>query len=245
VFPWVAANANGHVAVAWYGADAAGNSNTVPAATTNWNVFVAESVNGHASTPVFTQSLATDHVNHIGQISTGGFLGTSDRSLSDFFQIAIDPTNHLINVAFDDNRAGTTVTYFTRQKNATAGIVNKGPCAGSCRNADGKGAVAGKKGGSANFQVHEDNCNRQADSTSFSDPSSGTNFYSTQVNSVAYNDVAHTVTMAGLGNNNGLPVAFTIVATDSSVVPPGFFSITLSSGYSNSGRLLDGSITLY
>jgi hypothetical protein len=51
VFPWVAADANGHVAIAWYGADVAGNSNTVPAASTHWNVFVAESVNGHAITP--------------------------------------------------------------------------------------------------------------------------------------------------------------------------------------------------
>src|SRR4029077_8182898 len=245
VFPWVAANANGHVAVAWYGADQSGNSNSVPAATTHWNVFVAETVNGHASTPVFKQSMATDHINHTGQISTGGLLGSSDRSLADFFQIAIDPTNNLINVAYADNHAGTSVTYFTRQKKATTGIATKGPCAGSCRNADGKGDVNGKKGGSAHFDVHEDNCNRQGDSADFSDPSSGTDFHSAQVNSVAYDDVAHTVTLAGLGTNNGLPVAFTIVATDSSLVPPGLFSITLSDGYSNSGRLLDGSVTLY
>ncbi len=45
--------------------------------------------------------------------------------------------------------------------------------------------------------------------------------------------------------NNGLPVAFTIVAADSSLVPPGMFSITLSDGYRNSGNLLDGSITVY
>jgi len=42
-----------------------------------------------------------------------------------------------------------------------------------------------------------------------------------------------------------LPVAFTIVAVDSSLVPAGLFSITLSNGYSNSGHLLDGSIRLY
>jgi len=128
VFPWIAADANGHVAIAWYGADQAGNSNTVPL-TTNWNVYVAETVNGHAITPVFTLSKATDHVNHTGQISTGGLLGSSDRSLADFFQIAIDPTNHRVNVAYADNHAGTSVTYFTRQKKATRGIVTKGQCA--------------------------------------------------------------------------------------------------------------------
>ena len=129
VFPWVAADASGHVAIAWYGADAAGNSNTISATNTHWNVFVAESVNGHAAAPVFTLSQASDHSNHTGQISTGGLTGSSDRSLADFFQIAIDP-NHRINVAYADNHAGTSVTYFTRQKKATRGIVTKGQCAG-------------------------------------------------------------------------------------------------------------------
>jgi len=114
-----------------------------------------------------------------------------------------------------------------------------------CRVADGNGDDAGNKGGSAHFGFHEDDCDQQPESESFSDPSSGTNFQSTQVTSVGYDDVAHTVTIAGLGTNNGLPVAFTIVAVDSSLVPPGLFSITLSDGYSNSGNLLDGSIVLH
>jgi hypothetical protein len=245
VFPWVAADANGHVAVAWYGADQAGDSNMVSKIDTHWNVYVAETVKGHAAAPAFTQGLATDHSNHTGQISTGGLLGSSDRSLADFFQIAIDPTSHLVNAAYADNHAGTSVTYFTRQKKAAPGIVVTGACAGSCHQADGEGDEPGKNGGSAHFRIHEDDCNPQKDSEDFSDPGSGTDFHSTQVNSVAYDDVAHTVTIAGLGTNNGSPVAFTIVAADSSLVPPGLFSITLSNGYSNSGRLLGGSIRLY
>src|SRR6184192_1553232 len=130
VFPWVAADANGHVAIAWYGADQAGNSNTVSATNTHWNVFVAETVNGHAAAPVFALNQASDHSNHTGQISTGGLTGSSDRSLADFFQIAIDPTNHRVNVAYADNHAGTSVTYFTRQKKAARGIATKGQCAG-------------------------------------------------------------------------------------------------------------------
>jgi hypothetical protein len=242
VFPWVAADANGHVAIAWYGADQHGNSNTVPL-TTQWNVFVVESVNGHAIAPVFTLSQATDHPNHKGQISTGGLLGSSDRSLADFFQIAIDPTNHLINIAYADNHAGTSVTYFTRQKKAAGGIVTGGPCGG--HEADGEGDEPGKNGGTAHFRFHHDDCNQEPDTEDFSDPGSGTDFHSTKVTSATFNSVAHSVTIAGLGTNNGSPVAFTIVAVDSSLVAPGMFSITLSNGYTNSGRLLDGSITLH
>src|SRR6266404_3301931 len=71
-----------------------------------------------------------DHVNHTGSISTGGLTGSSDRSLADFFQIAIDPTNHLINIAYADNHAGTSVTYFTRQKKAAGGICRRITCSG-------------------------------------------------------------------------------------------------------------------
>ncbi len=63
--------------------------------------------------------------------------------------------------------------------------------------------------------------------------------------SATFNEVAHTVTLVGSGTNGGLPVTFTIIAADSSLVAPGAFSITLSDGYSNSGGLLDGSITVY
>jgi hypothetical protein len=241
LYPWVAAEADGHVAIAWYGADHSGNSNTVPLAT-KWNVFVAETVHGHASAPVFTLSQATDHVNHTGTISTQGFspTATADRSLADFFQIAIDATNHLINVVYADNHAGASVTYFTRQKKATSGIT--GGCAG--HEEDGDGDIRGEKGGEAHFHFHHDDCNEQPDDEEFSDPESGTDFHSTHDTSVTRDDVAHSVTIAGLGVDNGLPVAFTIVAVDSSLVPPGLFSITLSDGYTNSGNLVDGGITL-
>jgi hypothetical protein len=243
VFPWVAADANGHVSIAWYGANQAGNSNAVPLST-NWNVFVAETVNGHALTPVFTFSQATDHPNHTGQISTGGLFGSSDRSLADFFQIAIDPTNHLTNIAYADNHAGTSVTYFTREKTALSGIATKGKCAGTCHQAAGKGDITGKHGGSAHFSFSHDDCDQQPDSAAFSDPGSGVNFQATQVNGVTFDNVAHSVTLTGSGTDNGLPVTFTIIAVDSSLASPGMFSITLSDAYTNSGNLLDGSITV-
>jgi len=189
-------------------------------------------------------SQATDHVNHNGQISTGGLTGSSDRSLADFFQIAMDPS-HRVNIAFADNHAGTSVSYFTRQKAATSGITAGGKCAGASHEAGGKGHVAGKHGGAAQFSFNYDDSNQPTGSASYSDAGSGINFQSAQINSATFNDTTHTVTLAGLGTNNGRSVSFTIVAADSSLAAPGLFSITLSDGYNNSGSLLDGSITVY
>jgi hypothetical protein len=186
--------------------------------------------------PVFTFSQATDHVNHAGQISTGGLLGSPDRSLADFFQIGMDP-NHLVNIAFADNHAGTSVSYFTREKS--------GGCSGSSHEAGGDGDEGGKHGGEAHFNFNEGDDNPQSDSASFSDPGSGISFQTTQFTAATFDEVAHTVTLTGLGTDNGNTVAFTIVAADSSLVAPGMFSITLSDGYSNSGNLLGGSITVY
>jgi hypothetical protein len=115
----------------------------------------------------------------------------------------------------------------------------------SVREADGNGDEPGRNGGTAYMDFHEDDCNQQPEKEEYSDLGSGIDFHSTQVTAVAYDDVAHAVTIVGLGTNNTfLPVAFTIIAVDSTAVPPGKFSITLSNGYTNSGNLLSGTFTL-
>jgi len=113
-----------------------------------------------------------------------------------------------------------------------------------CRQANGNGHVPGKNSGEAAFNFHQDDCDLKPASVAFSDPNSGVNFQSAQMTSVTYDDVGHTVTIVGTGTDNGLAMAFTIVATDSTLMPPGMFSITLSDGYINNGSLLDGSIQL-
>src|SRR5437588_562783 len=95
------------------------------------------------------------------------------------------------------------------------------------------------------FHFHHDDCGASAESETYSDPGAGTNFQSTQVNSVTYDDVAQSMTIVGTGTDNGASVAFTIVAVDSSLLPPGLFTITLSDGYTNTGSLVDGSISLH
>jgi len=115
VFPWVAADANGHVVVTWLGSSLAGNSNDVAAmqpgcadGTTDcwaqWSVYTAESVNGHTAIPSFLQHTASDHFIHAGTVCTNG-TGCSNgdsRALADFFQVALD-TEHRANIAFADD----------------------------------------------------------------------------------------------------------------------------------------------
>jgi hypothetical protein len=70
-------------------------------------------------------------------------------------------------------------------------------------------------------------------------------FHSTQLLSVAFDDVAHSITIVGVGLDNGLPVAFTAVGVDNGVTALDTFSLTLSDGYTNAGALLDGTIKLH
>ena len=162
VFPWIAADANGHVVVTWLGSNLAGNSNDVATmqptctdGTTNcwaqWNVYMAESVNGHAAIPSFSQHAASDHIMHSGTVCTNG-TGCSNgdsRSLADFFQVALD-TQHRTNIAYADDHLASplcsqqspghcanndpqsfrvAVPYFTYQLKADRKIVTTGPCA--------------------------------------------------------------------------------------------------------------------
>src|SRR3989442_471621 len=141
LFPWIASDANGHVGIVWFGDDRAGNSNdratlepghpasqgaacssgtTCMQSWAQWNVYYAESVNAHAATPTFVQSVISDHVIHRGTISTGGLGGGADRSLADLFQVAFDP-QHFANVAFsDDHKVNTGVGPHPRPDNPTS-----------------------------------------------------------------------------------------------------------------------------
>jgi hypothetical protein len=117
VFPWVAADANGHVVVVWLGANLAGNSNNravmeqtcsdgTNSCWAQWNVYAAEAVNGNDSVPIFTQYTVSDHIIHFGTVSTGGLGGGANRNLADFFQVALDP-RHRANITFADDHVAS------------------------------------------------------------------------------------------------------------------------------------------
>jgi hypothetical protein len=170
VFPWVAADSNGHVVVVWIGDNMVGNSNdrgtlepghpmsqgaacksgnTCMQQWAEWNVYMAESVNGHSSTPTFLQYQTSDHVIHRGTVSTGGLGGGADRSLADLFQVSLDPQSRA-NMAFSDDHKPHPLCQelgskqcgpddpqttrliranFTRQLQTNASIVKTGSCA--------------------------------------------------------------------------------------------------------------------
>jgi hypothetical protein len=162
VFPWAAADANGHLVVTWLGANLAGNSNDVATmqsacadGTTDcwaqWSVYAAESFDGNASVPTFTQHAASDHFIHSGTVCTNGTgcSGGDSRALADFFQVALD-AQHRANIAYADDHLASplcsqqspghcanndpqsfrvAVPYFTYQLKPSKKVVTTGLCA--------------------------------------------------------------------------------------------------------------------
>jgi acyl-homoserine lactone acylase PvdQ len=116
----------------------------------------------------------------------------------------------------------------------------------SCHEGDGGGQIGDSQSGTASFTFDADPCDDgAAESVSEQDSRSGTDFHSTQVQSVTFDDVAHSVTVTGLGTDKGLPVTFVMIAADSELVPGGLYSLLLSDGYSRSGTLTSGVVKLH
>jgi hypothetical protein len=86
VFPTMDLVGPGQVDIAYYGTKSAGDPNTLTKAT--WNLYLAKSTNALTRTLSFTPKLAVAGI-HTGGIESSN--GTSDRSLLDFFQVAVDP----------------------------------------------------------------------------------------------------------------------------------------------------------
>jgi hypothetical protein len=121
---------------------------------------------------------------------------------------------------------------------------------GLCHSHDGDGDVQGNSSGKGHFHSHAKSCEGQEGQpegdVEESDAGSGTNFQSTTISSATFtaDENRQTLTMIGTGTDNGLPVAFTLVAVDNGVVGPGFYSLLLSDGYAVTGTLIDGTLTI-
>ncbi len=137
IFPWIAAGDAGMVDIVWYQSASiapplvadisnpgalTGGPNNMPAGST-WNVMFAQSLNATSREPVFTTSRASDHIIHIGSVSNGGTFGSSDRSLLDFFNVAIGPDG-LANIFNADNGTSSLHINYIRQNGGSLAVAN-------------------------------------------------------------------------------------------------------------------------
>jgi hypothetical protein len=114
-----------------------------------------------------------------------------------------------------------------------------------CHAHDGDGSISGTHGGSASFHSDEDSCeDGAANGEQFTDLGAAESFASTSIQSIVYDDVLGTATIAGTGVANGNPVTFTILETEATALTSAKYAITLSDGYVNTGDLLTGAIRL-
>ena len=133
LFPWIAAGAGGLLDVVWYhGEGGAAKSNLIYRnqgdAKTHWTVAFAQlgkanaTTAGAAAPTVLSYSNAVTPAIHTGSICNNGIGcdlipgSQGDRSLLDFFQVAIDSAGRA-NVALADNEAspGANITAYIRQ----------------------------------------------------------------------------------------------------------------------------------
>jgi hypothetical protein len=138
IFPWITAGDAGRVDIVWYQSSSigppltadpsnpgslTGGSNSMPPGST-WNVMFAQSLNANDREPSFTVVQAGDHVMHTGSISTGGLTGIfNDRSLGDFFEVAIGPDG-LANIAYTDTSMSPNDIAYLRQKSGPIALTN-------------------------------------------------------------------------------------------------------------------------
>src|SRR5438034_1986197 len=137
IMPWAQGGASGIADVVFYAASGGAGAQPSPQDDVNnqWSVYMAQTIDGGATWGVFK---ASDHVIHTGPICIDGLgcnLSTParDRTLLDFFQVSVDPTNGAADIAYTDDHAapGNAVLYFTRQctgASATTGAALTNDC---------------------------------------------------------------------------------------------------------------------
>lgn len=104
--PWAAAGAPGRLAVAWYE-----NVHGVPGEVVpdQWNVMLWESVTADAAEPAAVTVMLTPEPNHVGGLCTAGVTCLAlDRSLLDFFEIALDLEGQPV-AAWASSKIGTGI----------------------------------------------------------------------------------------------------------------------------------------
>jgi hypothetical protein len=92
LFPWIAANGAGHVALAYYHTTAASTDPNTVGSGAVWDVEVAENFDAVVSPGAFGAPFVLDARVHDGNLSNA--LGA--RPLGDFFEVDTDPAGHVL-----------------------------------------------------------------------------------------------------------------------------------------------------
>jgi hypothetical protein len=127
VFPNVVAGAAGQVAVSWYGTQATGDPNGVPAAAA-WSVYATEIENATDQTPSVTTSIV-ESAFHKGPICTHGLGCTGNsRNLLDFFDMQIDGKGQ-VGIVYTRDQAANPVKTEIAYSRQVSGCVLTAECA--------------------------------------------------------------------------------------------------------------------
>jgi hypothetical protein len=114
-----------------------------------------------------------------------------------------------------------------------------------CQEGDGQGDFQGDNG-NGNFQFDGDGCrDGDQDSVSSQNRGDGKDFNSTRIDSIQVDSLTNTIAITGIGTSNGAPVAFTLVAVETTLLTSGSVSFVFSDGFTNAGTLLNGSVLLH
>lgn len=135
LFPWLAAGAQGNLDVVWYhgkGGNTTGYRNYGSRGATEWTVAFAQLAGADTARPrTVTYSEAITPVFHTGSVCINGLAcdipGTAssgDRSLLDFFQVAIDKQGRA-NIAYTLTRGGSAFATYTRQNSGMSLLTGK------------------------------------------------------------------------------------------------------------------------
>jgi hypothetical protein len=115
LFPWMVAGEGGRVALAWYETSATGDNNDEQDMKgAQWHVYTAQSLDAAGPMPTFRVDRVTPEPIKEGTVSTGGLGGEADRSLGDFFSIALDPEGR-VHVAYVKSLGGETTLVHAKQ----------------------------------------------------------------------------------------------------------------------------------
>jgi hypothetical protein len=114
-------------------------------------------------------------------------------------------------------------------------------------NSDGDGDVQSSDGRHGHTTFHKQGCGHQdTDGVQHSDGDSGHNFQSTSVDAAQFSTAAggRTAVITGIGTDNGLPVAFTMTVVDDDGLLPPVYSLVLSDGYTFTGTMVSGGLSV-